>query len=55
MKGTRKKDNNEIFLFTFAKAYAMDNTDVHFMSKFARIALEQRHMDLAGVIFKRVN
>lgn len=33
----------------------MDNTDVHLMSTFARIALQQRHMEIAGSVFKRVN
>lgn len=38
-----------------SKAYAMDSTDVHFSSKFARLALEQGDTDLAGTVLKRVN
>lgn len=37
------------------QAYELDNTDVYFLSKFARIALDQRCTDMAGTVFNRVN
>lgn len=48
-------NKNYLPFATIQKAYAMDNTDVHFLNKFARIAFDQRYIDLAGTIFNRVN